>query len=298
MAQYVKVVMRQYSQCINIPKSHVTHTVPSHYSHACRRFLCSVTATTHITNLTRIWKFVDFVSHSFIQRLSTVQWFSLKYNQVSSHVPVSSFLSWHSTSILFHPTSILCVFFPSVRIPVGAGFSATVLTGPGANPASYTKGTVSLPGVKRPERSVDHPPQPAARLKKSRAFSLLPHWVFVAYSRVKFTFTFPSFVLHLAHFNGRLGGLFWLVTTVSIVVVGRYLWVLSALKIRHSLLKFGINYLKTSNSSRNLKFIQQLNKFTLQDEHYSALYRTTADTNLQGLYEHVTLNFTSQSKGL
>ena len=38
-----------------------------------------------------------------------------------------------------------------------ARFSASVQTGPGAHPASYTMGIGSSPGVKRPGRSVDHP---------------------------------------------------------------------------------------------------------------------------------------------
>jgi len=49
---------------------------------------------------------------------------------------------------------------------VGASFSALVQTGPGAHPASYTMGTGSFPGVKRPGRGVDHPPHLASRLKK------------------------------------------------------------------------------------------------------------------------------------
>ena len=36
------------------------------------------------------------------------------------------------------------------RIPVWARFSAPVQNGPGAHPASYTMGTESFPGVKRP----------------------------------------------------------------------------------------------------------------------------------------------------
>jgi len=36
------------------------------------------------------------------------------------------------------------------RIPVGARFSAPVQIGRGAHPASYTMGTVSFQGVKRP----------------------------------------------------------------------------------------------------------------------------------------------------
>ena len=52
------------------------------------------------------------------------------------------------------------------RIPVGARFSAPIHTGLGAHPASYTMGTGSFPGVKRPGRVVDHPPHLAPRLRK------------------------------------------------------------------------------------------------------------------------------------
>ena len=45
-------------------------------------------------------------------------------------------------------------------------FSAPVQTGPGSYPASYTMGTGSFPGVKRPERGVYHSPSLAPRLKK------------------------------------------------------------------------------------------------------------------------------------
>jgi len=44
--------------------------------------------------------------------------------------------------------------------------SNSVQTGPGAPPASYTKGTGSFPVVKRPVRGVDHPPHLAPRLKE------------------------------------------------------------------------------------------------------------------------------------
>jgi DNA-binding sugar fermentation-stimulating protein len=49
---------------------------------------------------------------------------------------------------------------------VGARFSAPVQTDPGANPASYTMGTGSLQGVKRPGRGVDHPPPSSAEVKE------------------------------------------------------------------------------------------------------------------------------------
>jgi hypothetical protein len=44
-------------------------------------------------------------------------------------------------------------------------FSAHVQTGPGAHPASYTVGTGSFPGVKRPGRGVDNPPPSSAEVK-------------------------------------------------------------------------------------------------------------------------------------
>jgi hypothetical protein len=48
----------------------------------------------------------------------------------------------------------------------GAKFSAPVQTGSGVHPASCTKGTGSFPGVKRPERGVDHPPPSSAEVKE------------------------------------------------------------------------------------------------------------------------------------
>jgi hypothetical protein len=42
------------------------------------------------------------------------------------------------------------------RIPVEARFPAPVQTGPVADPASYTMGTGSFPGVKQPGRGVEH----------------------------------------------------------------------------------------------------------------------------------------------
>jgi hypothetical protein len=50
------------------------------------------------------------------------------------------------------------------RIPVGAGHSAPVQTGPGAHPARV------CPGVKRPGHGVDNPPYLAPKLKKELLF--------------------------------------------------------------------------------------------------------------------------------
>ena len=50
--------------------------------------------------------------------------------------------------------------------PGGGGtFSAPVQTSPGAHSASYTMGTGSFLGVKRPGRGVDHPPTCRAKVE-------------------------------------------------------------------------------------------------------------------------------------
>ena len=55
---------------------------------------------------------------------------------------------------------------PRDRVPFWARFSAPVLTGLGAHPASHTMGTRYFPGVKRPGRGVDHRPPPIAEVKE------------------------------------------------------------------------------------------------------------------------------------
>ena len=55
---------------------------------------------------------------------------------------------------------------PGVESRWGARFSAPVQNGPRAHPASYTIGTGSLQGVKRPGRDVDHPTTYSAEAKE------------------------------------------------------------------------------------------------------------------------------------
>ena len=53
------------------------------------------------------------------------------------------------------------------RIPVGeARFFAPLQTGSGSHAVSYTMGTGSFPGVKRPERGVDRPPPSSVEVKE------------------------------------------------------------------------------------------------------------------------------------
>ena len=77
---------------------------------------------------------------------------------------------------------------------MGARFSAPVQTGPGAYPASYTMGTGTFPGVKRPGRDVDHPPTSSAEVEGRVE---LPLWTFGAGYRETFTFTFVVNMFYL-----------------------------------------------------------------------------------------------------
>ena len=54
---------------------------------------------------------------------------------------------------------------PGIESGGGARFSASVQTGPGAHPASYTMGTGSFPGVKWPGCGADHPPPSSAEVE-------------------------------------------------------------------------------------------------------------------------------------
>ena len=63
---------------------------------------------------------------------------------------------------------------PGIESRLEARFSATVHTGHGFHPISYTMGTGSFPVVKRPGRSVDHPSHLAPRLKKEYSYTYTP----------------------------------------------------------------------------------------------------------------------------
>ena len=54
---------------------------------------------------------------------------------------------------------------PGIESRWGRDFPRPVQTCPGTNPASYTMGTGSFPGIKRPGRGVDHPPPCSAEVE-------------------------------------------------------------------------------------------------------------------------------------
>jgi len=55
---------------------------------------------------------------------------------------------------------------PGIESRWGARPSAPVQMAPEAHPASYTMGTGSFPGVKRPGRGADHPPPSSTKVKE------------------------------------------------------------------------------------------------------------------------------------
>jgi len=72
------------------------------------------------------------------------------------------------------------------RNPVAVRFSATIQTGPGAHPDSYTMGTGSFLGVKRPALTIHH--HPALRLKKEYSYTFTTPVGLRDLFRVNFTF--------------------------------------------------------------------------------------------------------------
>ena len=69
---------------------------------------------------------------------------------------------------------------------MGVRFSTPIQTGPGAHPASYTKGAGSFPAVQRPGRGADHPPPSNAEVKERVEL----HNYYPSGPLVNFTFAF------------------------------------------------------------------------------------------------------------
>ena len=78
-----------------------------------------------------------------------------------------------------------------------ARFSAPVQTGPEVHPASYTMGTRSFPGVKRPGRGADHlPPSKCRGQERVGLYLCSPSgssWPVIG-STFTFTFTFVGYM--------------------------------------------------------------------------------------------------------
>jgi len=64
--------------------------------------------------------------------------------------------------------------------PVGGDIFCTLQNGPEVHPASYSRGTWSFPGIKRPGRGVEHPPPLCAEVTEKEKLYLYspsrPSW--------------------------------------------------------------------------------------------------------------------------
>ena len=82
---------------------------------------------------------------------------------------------------------------------VGAIFSAPVQTGPGTYSASYTKGTGSFPGVKRPGCGARHPPPSKCRgHERVWLYHFSPYGPQRSVIGTTFTFTFTLLIYYIA----------------------------------------------------------------------------------------------------
>ena len=85
------------------------------------------------------------------------------------------------------------------QIPVDAGFSGPVQTGPGAHPAFCKMGNGSLSrGVKWQGLCVNHPLPSSAGVKERVELYLFRLWAFMACYRANFTFTFTFYFVSFA----------------------------------------------------------------------------------------------------
>jgi hypothetical protein len=66
------------------------------------------------------------------------------------------------------------LYDPGIETRWGTRISAPVQTCPDAHLPSYTMGTSSLPGVKRPGRGVEYPAHLAWKLKKEYSYNSAP----------------------------------------------------------------------------------------------------------------------------
>ena len=100
---------------------------------------------------------------SVTSRLSRTTPFLLVFH-VDAHVDVLQVVSYCNDSVLMGRDISVVIATrygledPGIESRREARFSAPAQTGPGANPATYTLGTGSFPGVKRPGRGVGQPP--------------------------------------------------------------------------------------------------------------------------------------------
>jgi hypothetical protein len=95
--------------------------------------------------------------------------YGIKYNYIfhaNIYASVKLHITQAMTMALGWDSSVGRAIRSGDQILVGARFSTPVQSGSGAHPASYTMGTRSFPGVKRPGSGGDHPPPSSIAVKE------------------------------------------------------------------------------------------------------------------------------------
>jgi len=142
--------------------------------------------------------------------------YSSKRPRLLRHQQILQLLYFHSGRY----TDSLLAGRSGDRIPMGARSLAPIQT----DPASYKMGTGSVPGVKRPGRGVDHPPQSSVEVKERielyiystsgplwpvkgltlpLPFTVFPHFWNILYTYTK-EFEFNSIMTCLSEFISSL----------------------------------------------------------------------------------------------
>jgi hypothetical protein len=128
------------------------------------RLNCHVSLQTRSGTYTRLYKYVERPFFTFVvTRINTRNVFYNRHSEYANS-PQQVWAEYRSRY-----SDWLRAGQSGDQISAGARFSAPVQTGLGAHPASCTMVPRSFPGIKRPGRSVDHPPTPpnlAPMLKK------------------------------------------------------------------------------------------------------------------------------------
>ena len=104
---------------------------------------------------------LDHVYSSHVSHLQCREYRTLRSSGSGTGLVSFSGLGWHSQ----YSDQLQAGWFGD-RIPVGARFSTSVQTGPGAHPAFHTVGTRSFARVKWPGHGVNHPPPSSTEVKE------------------------------------------------------------------------------------------------------------------------------------